>query len=96
MKINKILIACAFIVAVNAYINFKILFENLSINGTLYFSYILALFIAVSAGLYIIHFFTILNKKRNRKFLPSETNSKYIYHSGDEKIEVFERDIEKR
>ena len=96
MKTNKTFIIITFIGAPILYINLKSFFENLGLDSTLYFSYILILILAVSVGTYIANHITVLKKKRKRKFFPSETDSKYIYHSGEEKIEVFERDLAKR
>jgi diguanylate cyclase (GGDEF)-like protein len=96
MKINKTLMISVFIGAPIIYINLKVLFEKLGLDSTLYFLYILTFLAVTIIGTYILNFFLKLYKKRKRKFFPSETDSKYIYHRGDEKIEVFEREIIKR
>lgn len=96
MKINKSLMIGVFIGVPIIYINLKNLFQNLGLDSTLYFSYIILFSVVVILGIYAVNFFVKLNKKKNRKFFPSETDSKYIYHRGEEKIEVFEREILKR
>ena len=96
MKINKNLIFSVFFALLFICVNLKILFENMGLDSTLYLSYILALFLVFSALLYVLNFFIKLSKKRKRKFFPSETDSKYIYHRGEDKIEIFERDMNKR
>ncbi|WP_320047756.1 diguanylate cyclase [uncultured Ilyobacter sp.] len=96
MKINKTLIISVFVGAPIIYINLKVFFENLGLDSTLYFLYILIFVIAVVMGVCVVNFFVKLNKKKKRKFFPSETDSKYIYHRGEEKIEIFEREITKR
>jgi len=96
MKINKSLMVGVFIGVPIIYINLKNLFQNLGLDSTLYFSYIILFSVVVILGIYVVNFFVKLNKKKNRKFFPSETDSKYIYHRGEEKIEVFEREIIKR